>query len=266
MILDVRRLAANYGKQPVFSGIDFTLGENELLAILGPNGAGKTTMLKCINGILKPKTGAVFVEGADMLRMPAAHIAKSIGYVAQKQEPARLTAFDAILLGRKPHMGWRVAGEDLRIADAAVKRLGLEKLALKYTDQMSSGELQKVSIARALVQEPTVLLLDEPTSSLDLKNQLEILRTIRTVITSHPVGAIMTMHDLNLAMRFADRFLLLKEGKIHAGGDTSLITPEMIKEVYGVDVTIITVRGFPVVLPCEKKYGGKTLEDNEKTD
>lgn len=264
MILDVRRLAANYGRQPVFSGIDFTLRENELLAILGPNGAGKTTMLKCINGILKPKTGAVLIEGADILRMPAALIARSIGYVAQNQEPARLTAFDAILLGRKPHMGWRVAEKDLRIADAAVKRLGLEKLALKYTDQMSSGELQKVSIARALVQEPTVLLLDEPTSSLDLKNQLEILRTIRMAITSHPVGAIMTMHDLNLAMRFADSFLLLKDGRIHAGGDISGITPEMIKEAYGVDVRIITMQGCPVVLPCGEKYGGKNLENNGK--
>ena len=257
MILDVQNLKAGYGKHTVFENINFSLGENELLAILGPNGAGKTTMLKCINAVHKPSAGAVLIKQRDVLAMSSSEIARNIAYVAQNQKPARLTAFDSILLGRKPRMGWRISDKDLKITGAAIKRLGLEKLTLQYTDRMSSGELQKVSIARALVQEPAVLLLDEPTSNLDLKNQLEILQTIRTVITEHPVGAVMTMHDLNLAMRFADRFILLKQGRIHSSGDTYKINPGMIKDVYGVKVNISTLQGFPVIVPCEKKYGGR---------
>lgn len=262
MIMEVKNLSAGYGRRNVFEGIDFSLGENELLAILGPNGAGKTTMLKCINSVLSPRKGVVMVEGDDVSCMSSGEIARKVAYVAQKQEPARLTVFDAILLGRKPRMGWRVSGKDLEIVDAAIKRLGLESLMLKYTDSISSGELQKVSIARALVQEPSLLLLDEPTSNLDLKNQLEILQTIRAVIAAHRVGAVMTMHDLNLAMRFADRFVLLKDGGIHSSGDTDCITSGMIKDVYGVDVQISRAEGFPVMLPCGKKYGGRFFENN----
>ncbi len=252
MILDVRALAAKYGKYSVFEDVNFSLERHQLLAVLGPNGAGKTTMLKCVNAVLKPSAGAVMVEGADVLRMPSEIVARNMAYVSQRPEPARLTAFDAILLGRKPHMGWRIRKKDLEIVDAAVKRLHLGHLALKYTDSMSSGELQKVSIARALVQEPSVLLLDEPTSSLDLKNQMEILRTVRAVISSHPVAAVMSMHDLNTAMRFCDRFLMLKDGRIHAGGDFSRMTPEIIRQAYGVSVEIIKWRGLPVVIPREE--------------
>lgn len=262
MIMQVKNLSAGYGRRNVFEGINFSLCENELLAVLGPNGAGKTTLLKCMNSVLRPGKGAVLVGGKDVSGMSSGEIALKVAYVAQKQEPARLTVFDAILLGRKPHMGWRISEKDLQVADAAIKRLDLGNLMLKYTDSISSGELQKVSIARALVQEPSLLLLDEPTSNLDMKNQLEILQTLRAVIAEHRVGAVMTMHDLNLAMRFADRFLLLKDGRIHSSGDAGCITPGMIKDVYGVDVKITRAEGFPVILPCGKKYGGKFFENN----
>lgn len=250
MILQVVKLAAKYGKLRVFENVGFSLRENELLAVIGPNGAGKTTLLRCINAILKPCQGTVEVQGENVLRMSGGRIARKIAYVAQKPEPARLTAFDTILLGRKPHIGWRVHKTDLAIVDSTIKRLGLRKLAMKYTDQMSSGELQKVSIARALVQDPVVMLLDEPTSNLDLKNQIEIMKTIKDVIAHHSVGAIMTMHDLNLAMRFADRFLLLKDGGIYATGDCGEISARMIRDVYGIDVNILHHDGYPVIVPC----------------
>ncbi len=158
-------------------------------------------------------------------------------------------AFDAILLGRKPHMGWRVQARDLQVVDAAIKRLHLSELSMHYIDRMSSGELQKVCIARALVQEPKVLLLDEPTASLDLNNQLEIMRTIRMVVEQHAVGVVMTMHDLNLALRFADTFLLLKDGCIQATGQRGELTAEMIQKTYGVPVEIIKHGDVPVVVP-----------------
>jgi iron complex transport system ATP-binding protein len=249
VILDVKDIRIGYNGRMVLQGLDFAVDRGQVLTILGPNGVGKTTLLRCINAMLKPKTGAVLVEDADVFRMRAGDIAKHLGYVAQRNEAGRMTAFDAVLLGRKPHMRWKISEADLRKVDAALKQLELEHLALRHIDAMSGGELQKVCIARALVQEPSVLLLDEPTSSLDLKNQLEILRTIRHVVHEHKLAAVMTMHDLNMAFRFSDAFVFIKDGKIFCCGQNAELTPAMIQEVYGVPVDILRHQGQTVVVP-----------------
>ena len=249
MILNVQDLCIGYDQGLVLKNLDFRVAHGEILGILGPNGAGKTTLLRCINRILKPSQGRVLVNDRDVLRMRSEEIARNLSYVAQKTEMGRMTAFDAVLLGRRPYLGWKVTHNDLRIVDAAIKRLGLEELALRHLDQMSGGELQKVCIARALVQEPTVMLLDEPTSSLDLKNQLEILRTIDFVVQEHELAAVMTMHDLNLALRFAHKFLFLKDGGIYHHGGIEELTPEMVKAVYGVEVDILNHQGNLVIVP-----------------
>ena len=249
MILAVEDLRVGYGNGPVLSGVGLELRPGEALAILGPNGAGKTTLLRSMNAMLKPSGGAVRVEGADVFRLSAGEIARRMGYVAQRGEPARLTAFDAILLGRKPHMGRRVSRRDLEIVEAAIERIGLRELALRYVDEMSGGELQKVCIARALVQEPVVLLLDEPTASLDLRNQTAVLQTIRALVADRRMGAVMTMHDLNLALRFTDTFILLKDGEVLYRGRREELTAGMIERVYGVPVEVIWHRGHPVVVP-----------------
>ena len=189
------------------------------------------------------------VEGRDVLRLPPADIAKRVGYVAQKSETTRLTVFDAVLMGRKPHVRWKVGGNDIRIVDAAIRRLGLERLQLRHIDQLSGGELQKVAIARALVQEPRLLLLDEPTSSLDLRNQIAILTMVRRVVDEHGIAAVMTMHDLNTALRFAHKFLLLKDGTVFASGLVEELSGEMVQEVYGLPVDIHTINGYPIVVP-----------------
>ena len=249
MILDVRNIRIGYNGRLVLHGLDFSVDQGQVLTILGPNGVGKTTLLRCINAMLKPQTGAVMVENADVFRMRAGDIAKRLGYVAQRNEAGRMTAFDAVLLGRKPHLRWRISEADLRMVDGALKQLGLEHLALRHINEMSGGELQKVCIARALVQEPSVLLLDEPTSSLDLKNQLEILRTISHVVHEHKLAAVMTMHDLNMAFRFSDAFVFIKEGKVFQCGCNADLTPDMIHEVYGVQVDILRHQGQTVVVP-----------------
>ncbi|HDS63073.1 MAG TPA: ABC transporter ATP-binding protein [Methanofollis liminatans] len=249
MILSVDELTFLYRNRDVLNEIAFTIDAGEVVAILGPNGVGKTTLLKCLNRILRPKEGVVNLDGEDLARLNLMDIARRVGYVPQRVETGRLTAFDAVLLGRRPHIGWDITDRDLRIVDAVFHRLSMDNLRLSYIDEMSGGELQKVAIARALVQEPKILLLDEPTSSLDLKNQVEILSTIVQIVRQHTIAAVMTMHDLNQALRYADRFIFLKDGQVYAHGDRSIVTPAVIQDVYGVSVDVVTHKGLPLVVP-----------------
>lgn len=249
MILDVQGLTFSYNSHPVLQDVRFHVPPGELLAILGPNGVGKTTLLKCLNTILTPRSGAVMVEDRNILKLSLDDIARTIGYVAQQSQTSRMTVFDTILMGRRPYIRWRVRDEDLKIVDAAIKRLNLTSLALRHVDQLSGGELQKVAIARALVQDPTLILLDEPTSSLDLKNQIDILSMIKRVVKEHRVGGVMTMHDLNTALRFADRYLFLKNGRIHSAGRVADIQSQAIEDVYGLGVDLHTIDGYPTVIP-----------------
>ena len=255
MILHAENLRFGYDGRQVLAGLEFELAAGEMLAVLGPNGVGKTTLLKCLSAMHKPTGDAVLVEGLDIFRMARAEVAKRLGYVAQRAEAGRLTAFDAVLLGRKPHMGWRASDRDLRMVEAALRHVGLDHLALRSIDRMSGGELQKVCIARALVQEPRIMLLDEPTSSLDLRNQLEVLRTIRHVAEGHGVAVIMTMHDLNTALRFAHRLLFIKDGRAHTLTTPDELRPETIEAVYGVAADIVRHGGQPFIIPKDIREG-----------
>ncbi|MDT3700788.1 MAG: ABC transporter ATP-binding protein [Thermincola sp.] len=249
MILSVQGLKFRYPSRSVFQDIDFAVVKGECLAVLGTNGVGKSTLLKCLNRILKPKSGVVYIQGDEVFKLSRIELAQRVGYVAQKYESARSTVFDAVLLGRKPYIKWNVSQQDLEITNRVLKLLEVEDYSLRYLDELSGGELQKVVIARALAQEPDLLLLDEPTSNLDLKNQLEVISIIKKVVNSQQIAAIVTMHDLNLALRFADKFLLLKSGIIFAAGGIEVMTPENIESVYSVPVTIEKCRNVPVVVP-----------------
>jgi len=251
MILQVNDLAFQYKSHHTLENVNFSIQRGETTVILGPNGVGKTTLLKCLNSILSPQNGNILVKDKNIREMDIKQIAKEISYVAQKNETARITAFDAILLGRHPHIRYKTRPEDLKKVDAVIKRLNLSHLRLTYLDQMSGGELQKVSIARALVQQTDLLLLDEPTSSLDLKNQTDILELIRHIVKDHGIAAVMTMHDLNTALRYADQYLFLKDKTIYGAGKIKDISADMVSEVYGVNVEIVYHNGFPLVVPIE---------------
>lgn len=249
MMLSVNELKFMYRNRTVLKEIGFSIEQGHVVAVLGPNGVGKTTLLKCLNRILKPRQGTVLLDQENLLDLSTMDIARRVGYVPQRVETGRLTAFDAVLLGRRPHIGWDVTPRDLAIVDAIFTRLGMEALRLAYIDEMSGGELQKVAIARALVQEPKILLLDEPTSNLDMKNQVDILTTIRDIVRDHKIAAIMTMHDLNQALRFADTFIFLKNGMVYIHGSHDIVTPSVIEEVYGLPVMIGTLGGVRCVIP-----------------
>ena len=261
MILNINGVFFSYKSRDVLRDVTFSVNKHEILGILGPNGVGKTTLLKCINMLLRPTSGTVMLDEHDLTSLHVREIAKKAGYVPQRIETNRITAFDAILLGRHPHFGTNLTDADLEKVDAAIRMMDLQNLTLQFINEMSGGELQKVTIARALVQEPKIMLLDEPTSNLDLHNQVEILQMMKWVTRKHGMAVVMTMHDLNMAIRFMDRFIFMKNGAIHSCGTKDEITSEMIEEIYDVAVRIIKVDGFPVIIPDIKDIQETTDKD-----
>lgn len=249
MKLSINGIKFSYGSREILKDVSFEVEEGEIFSILGTNGAGKSTLLKCINRILTPKKGTILIDNFDIRKMDNSQLAKYIGYVPQRSSGNYMTVFDTLLLGRKPYIKWKVSRKDIETVYRVLELLGLEEHAWKYTNELSGGELQKVVIGRALVQEPEVLLLDEPTNNLDIKNQLEVMEIIRSISKSEGITSVLVMHDLNLALRYSDKFALMKDGVIYAVGGREVITPENIRSVYGVDVYIEHVRGYPVVVP-----------------
>lgn len=245
----IKDLTFAYKSKKVLNKVNFKVKPGEMIFIIGPNGSGKSTLLKCLNRILKPE-GAVYIDGKELGEISRGEIAKLIGYVPQRGEINHLTVFDTILLGRRPHIKWDVSERDVKIVKKVIRLLDMEELSFRRLTELSGGELQKVIIARALAQEPKILLLDEPTNNLDLKNQVEIMRLIRKIVKEQKISAIITMHDLNIASRYADKLIMLKDGKIVSYGGVEILNPENIEIVYGIKVSVINHNGRPlIVLP-----------------
>jgi iron complex transport system ATP-binding protein len=255
--ITIKDLSFSYGSRKILEDLSLVVGDSEVLSLVGPNGSGKTTMIKCIDRILKPKGSILLNGGRDLQSLSRQEVAKYIGYVPQSTTSVlTTTVFDTILMGRKPHMGWRVAEEDIDKVVDIMKLLHVEEFALKDFSELSGGQKQRVLIARALAQEPEVLLLDEPTSNLDVKHQLEALDTVRSIVKKTEISAVMAIHDLNLAARYSDSLVMLKKGVVHAVGDPlSLLTRENIRAIFGVEAVVMNDLDRPYVVPIRSLNG-----------
>jgi iron complex transport system ATP-binding protein len=236
-MLHVENLCFAYGRHVILRGLTFEVQPGEILAILGPNGAGKTTLVKSVGWCFAPTAGTVRLDGTDIRLLCRNRRAQLIGYVPQQSSIPDVSVYQAVLVGRTPYLHWGAArAKDHEVVIRILSSLDLLSLAKRRTSTLSGGQLQQVIIARALAQEPQVLLLDEPINHLDLHNRLQVLELIGRVTREWGMHTVIVIHDINTALDFADRFLLIKDGAIIRWGDASVITAEAIEQTFAVSV------------------------------
>ncbi|MFX0162148.1 MAG: ABC transporter ATP-binding protein [Candidatus Hodarchaeota archaeon] len=243
MKLNINGISFSYNGVKALERITFEVNEGEVVGVIGPNGSGKSTLLRCISMILKPKVGTVLIDGKNMCEFDRKEIAKNFGVVPQESVIVfPFTVLDIVLMGRTPHLRSRFSKEtldDLEVVKNAMKVTSTQHLANRVINEISGGERQRVIIARALAQEPKVLLLDEPTLHLDINHQMEILELVRELAIKNNLAVVLVTHDLNLASRYCDKLMLLKSGKIYSVGlAEDVLTIDNIRDVYDIEVEI----------------------------
>lgn len=248
-MLSIDQLSFSYGSTPVLSDITFKVDDGENAVILGVNGEGKTTLLRCICGVLRPTNGKIFLDGNDITHVKAFERARLIAYVPQLQRTSSLTVFDTVLSGRRGTYSFRPGKSDRNRTIEVIEQMGIADLAVKRTCDLSGGELRKVSVARALCSDAKLMLMDEPTANLDIGGAVKLTQTIKKISKQNGVTFIVTMHDISLASRFSDKIILMKNGTVSASGGTEILTPDNIKEVYGIEASIHDITGITVAVP-----------------
>jgi iron complex transport system ATP-binding protein len=240
-------LHVSYGDEPIVKGVSLEVANGELVAVVGPNGCGKTTLLRSLSRTLKPAKGAVYLDEREIFHFSGRELAREMAVVPQDGDVAfEFTVLETVLMGRSPHLGrFSIEGShDLDIAREAMAQTSTLHIAERPVNHLSGGERQRVIIARALAQQPQVILLDEPTSHLDINFQVEVLELIKRLTREKGIAALAVLHDLNLAAHYCDRMILMKDGKIHCAGEPEdVLTADNVRQVYGVEVWI---RNHPV--------------------
>ncbi len=249
-MLTVEELRFRYGRRgsDVLRGVSFRLDEGEVGVLLGKNGAGKTTLMECLLGIRRPQSGSVRFQGEDLLAMRQRERARRVAYVPQDIRFGALTVFDSVLLGRVSRFGSRCGEEDRRCTWRVLQEMGLEDYAWRSVEQLSGGERQKVAVARALVQEPGLLIFDEPTGNLDIANEILILREAQRLAREKGIGVLASLHDLDRALAFGERFFLMKDGVVKYQARQEEVSGEMLSDVFGVRARIGTLENRKIVL------------------
>ncbi len=248
--LVVKGLTFGYGPVPLLKDVSFTLDRPELVCVIGPNGVGKTTLVKCINKLLKLDSGSVTLDGEDVAGMRLMELARRMAFVPNRMDSVfRTSVAEMVLMGRFPFAQWANSDRDLDVVDKAMDALNLQPLSHRDISELSSGQMQKVLIARGLAQEPRILILDEPTSNLDVKHQMEVMGFLRRYAADNGIIVLMVCHDLNLTAAFADRIIMVADGGIFADGTAwDIMTESNIREVYGVESKVVDVEGRPHVI------------------
>jgi len=249
-MLEIRDLHFRYSRRSpmVLDGVDLDLREGEIGILLGKNGSGKTTLFKTILGIRKPESGSLRFGGRDLNRLSRQERARVTAYVPQQVRFGALTVYDTVLMGRVSYFGFRAGKEDHEIVMRILRDMQLEEFAARNTEELSGGEQQKIAIARALAQEPQLLVFDEPTGNLDLANEQLILKEARRAAREKGISILISLHDLNQAFELGDRFFFMKDGRIRYTGGQEIITEEVIREVFDADVHMIRADGKKIII------------------
>ncbi|MFG3038343.1 ABC transporter ATP-binding protein [Streptomyces sp. NPDC048330] len=254
---ELRLHGLSYGRR--LRSVDLTVGPGETVGLIGPNGSGKTTLLRCVYGTLVPTAGHATLDGDDLHALGPKARARRVATVPQDSATEfELTVRELVALGRSPHKRfWEGdTGADRDLAAAALARVGLTELADRPYPTLSGGERQRALVARALVQDPALLVLDEPTNHLDIRHQLDVLGLVRTLGTTN----LLALHDLNLAGAYCDRLYVLEQGRLVTGGTPDeVLTPELLDAVYGVEAEVIPHprTGRPTVVYQHGPAGGQ---------
>lgn len=237
----------------VLRGVNLKALKGEITAILGPNGSGKTTLFRCISGQLKPKSGVIYLNDKDITALTSKKRAKILSCVPQDHDPPfPYSVFDVVLMGRTAHIkAFSMPSRlDHRKAEEAMEEVGIGWLKRRPYTMLSGGERQLVLMARAIAQDTPVMLLDEPTSHLDFRNQLLVLKKVREVVRRKGLIALMTIHDPNLAAFFADRVVMINNGSVVSDGKPSQVISEKgLKLLYGIEVSVLHHNGFNIIIP-----------------
>ncbi|MCW5314213.1 ATP-binding cassette domain-containing protein [Nostoc sp. KVJ3] len=244
MPLELQNLTGGYTKVPIVQDINLTLQTGEWLSLVGANGSGKSTLLKLLSRILSPQQGTVLLDGKVIHSQPANLVAQKLALLPQQQTvPVGLTVRQLVSLGRTPHQSWwqwELNAQDWVKVEAAIKKTQLEKLSDRLVEELSGGEKQRAFLALALAQEPKVLLLDEPTTFLDINYQLQLLELLKNLNQQQELTIVTVLHELNLAARYSSRIALLKQGHLWGVGiPEEVLTSRAIAQVFGVESVII---------------------------
>lgn len=257
--LELKGISLAYGHKLVVKDLSFRVEPGEVVGLIGPNGSGKSTVIRGLSRVIVPASGQICLGGRDILEISRPELARLLGVVPQIAIlPGTFTAFEIVLMGRNPHLGFlrHESAHDIEIAWNAMEMTRTESFARRRVNELSGGEIQRVVIARVLAQEPKSVLLDEPTASLDISHQVDILDLIKGLCHEISLTVVIVLHDLNLATQYCDRLILMKEGRLHAQGTPEeVINAHNIEEVYGAFDCVYPHpdSGIPVVLP---KAGG----------